>query len=80
MSGLEELQAAELDEGNSPRGQLDLQQITVMSGAHEHRVIAQALAVLRPGEYCVSDHARLLTRVVAADQPGAPSGAGAVSP
>ena len=37
---LEEFQTPEFDERDPPRGQFDLQQVAVMAGAHQDRMIA----------------------------------------
>ena len=67
---LEELQPAVLHERHAARGQLHLEQVAVVGGPHQHRLVDQAAALVDRVEHVVDDQAGLGRRVVAADQPG----------
>ena len=68
VSGVGEPQPAELHVRDLPRAQLDLQHVAVMSGADQHRLVAQRGAVLVRLEHPGADLPRLGGLVVAADE------------
>ena len=74
VRGLQEAQAPVLDVGHPPGRQLEFEQIAVVCGPHQHRLIVQAHAGLDAREHRVDDGPRLGGGVVAAQQagPGAP--------
>ena len=71
VRGLEELQAAVLHVRNAAAAELELEQIRVMSGAHQHGLIAQLQAGLAIREH-VLDHVVDLGELVVDDRENRP--------
>ncbi len=68
VRGFEELQPAELDEGHPARSQLDLEQVAVVAGPHQHRLIVQPLPGLDGLQNRIGNQTGFAGRVVAADE------------
>ena len=68
VRGFEELQSAVLDERDASSGELDLEQVAVVRGAHQHGLLAQRPARLGGSEHGVDHGARLGRRVMAAHE------------
>ena len=68
VRSLEELQPAEFDERHATGGELDLEQIAVVRGAHQHGLVVERAALLGCIEDAVDDHAGFGGGVVAAHQ------------
>ena len=70
MRGVEELEAAELDEGDVAAGELELERGAVVRGAEQHRLRFQRGARLAVGEHAGRDEARLIGLLGDGDQRG----------
>src|SRR5712671_1958893 len=68
VRGIEELEAAELDERNIPPRQLDFEGSTVMRGAEEDRLLLQRRSALTVLEHAIRDVASLIGFVAHADE------------
>ena len=69
VRGVEELQAAELHEGNVAPCQLDFERAAVVRGPEEDRLLLQARANLAVFQHALDDVAGLVGLVAHADQP-----------
>ena len=79
VRGFEEPQPAVLHVGDAPARQLELEQIAVVRGAHEHRLLAQRDALLAMGEDLLAHRVDLRVLVGAAHEPR-PFAAGRLRP
>ena len=79
VRGIEELEAAELHEGNVAAGQLHLERPAMMRGPEQHRLLLEADAGLAVRQHLLDDVAGLVGLVAHGDQLR-PLGRGAVGP